>query len=209
LKNKKLLITTTIFFLIINTVYYWEGKLGFFAFPAFLILVVVCFGLVIALLSQMYFAVKEKLANKTRLINIVVLTLVLTLTFLKPFGLIDFDKLEGENVLIAEREGAANCMTTLKLKDNFTFSERGVCFGVMETKGNYHFQNDTIFFDNVKLGPHQNEFYMFAVVKPSKFSKDGKQFNLVRYKNLQDTIGHELWVSKNELDKYKNKKPNR
>ncbi len=209
MKNKGLIITTIIFFLTVNTTYYWEGKLGLFAFPAFLILVVIYLGLGLALIRQIYFAVKEKFADKTRLINIGLLTIVLTLTFLKPFGLIDFDKFEGDNILIAEREGAANCMTTLKLKDNFTFSERSVCFGVTEIKGNYHLQNDTIYFDNVSLGRHENEFYQFAVVVQSKFNKDGKHFDLKRYKSLTDTIGHELWITKNELNKLKNKKPNR
>ena len=209
MKNKGLLITTIIFFLIVNTTYYWEGKLGLFAFPAFLILVIIFLGLGVALIRQIYFLVKEKFADKKRLINIGLLTLVLTLTFLKPFGLIDFDKLEGDNILIAEREGAANCMTTLKLKDNFTFSERSVCFGVTETKGNYHLQNDTIYFDNVAIGRHENEFYKFAVIEPSKFNKDGKHSDLKRYKSLTDTVGHELWITKNDLNKLKNKKPNR
>ena len=112
----------------VNTTYYWEGKLGLFAFPAFLILAVIYLGLGVVLIRQIYFLVKEKFTDKTRLINIGLLAIVLTLTFLRPFGLIDFDKLEGDNILIAEREGAANCMTTLKLKDNFTFSERSVCW---------------------------------------------------------------------------------
>lgn len=209
MKNKGLLITTIIFFLIVNTTYYWEGKLGLFAFPAFLILVIIFLGLGVALIRQIYFLVKEKFADKKRLINIGLLTLVLTLTFLKPFGLIDFDKLEGDNILIAEREGAANCMTTLKLKDNFTFSERSICFGVTETKGNYHLQNDTIYFDNVSVGRHENEFYKFAVVKPSMFDNSKIIGDLIRYKDLTDTTGHELWIIKNDLNKLKNKKPNR
>lgn len=209
MKNKGLLITTIIFFLTVNTTYYWEGKLGLFAFPAFLILTVIYLELGVLLIRQIYFLVKEKFTDKTRLINIGLLTIVLTLTFLRPFGLIDFDKLEGDNVLVAEREGAANCMTTLKLKDDFTFSERSVCFGVTEIKGNYHLQNDTIYFDNVDVGRHENEFYKFAIIKPSKFNKDGKHFDLTRYESLTDTVGHELWIIKNDLNKLKDKKPNR
>jgi hypothetical protein len=209
LKNRGLLITTIIFFLTVNTTYYWEGKLGLFAFPVFLILVIIYFGLAIAFIRQIYFGIREKLKDKSRLLIILLLTLVLTLTFFKPFGLINFDELEGENVLVAEREGAANCMTTLKLKDNFTFRERNVCFGVTEIKGNYHLQNDTIYFDNVSVGRHENEFYKFAVIKPSKFNKDGKHFDLTRYKSLTDTVGHELWITKNDLNKLNDKKPNR
>lgn len=205
MENKGLLIITIVFFLIVNTKYYWEGEFGLFAIPAFLVLVVVYLGLAIALLRQIYLAVKEKLVDKSRLLIIGILTTVLVLTFIKPFGLVNFDKLEGENLLIAEREGAANCMTTLKLKDDYTFRERNVCFGVTEVKGNYHLQNDTIYFDNVSLGRQEKEFYKFAVIKPSRFNKDGKHFELVRYKSLTDTIGHELWIIKNDLNKLKQK----
>lgn len=209
MKNKGLTITTIIFFLTVNTTYYWEGKLGPFVFPAFLILGVIYLAYGVTLIRQVYLLIKEKFTNNTRLINIGLLTLVLTLIFLKPFGLVDFDKLEGDNVLVAQREGVANCMTTLKLKDDFTFSERSVCFGITEIKGNYHLQNDTIYFDNVSLLRHENEFYKFAVIEQSKFKKDGKHFNLTRYKSLTDTIRYELWITKNELNKLKSKKPNR
>jgi len=209
LKNKGLIITTIIFFLTVNTSYYWKVKLGLFAFPAFLILVVIYLGLGLALIRQIYFLIKEKFTDKSRLINIGLLTIVLILTFLKPFGLIDFEKLEGDNILVAEREGSANCMTTLKLKDDFTFSERSVCFGVTEIKGEFHIQNDTIYFDNVSFGRDENEFYKFAIIEQSKFNKDGKHFELTRYKSLTDTIGHKLWITKNELNKLKDKKPNR
>lgn len=209
MKNKGLLITTIIFFLTVNTTYYWEGELGLFAIPAFLVLVVIYFGLAIALVRQIYLTVKEKLVDKSRLLYIGLLTIVLALTFIKPFGLVNFDKLEGDNLLIAEREGAANCMTTLKLKDDFTFSERNVCFGVTEIKGNYHLKSDTIYFDNVSVSRHENEFYKFAVIEPSKFNKDCKHFDLTRYKSLTDTVGHQLWITKNDLNKLKDKKPNR
>ncbi|MDI3319267.1 hypothetical protein [Pinibacter soli] len=207
--NKELLITTIVFFLIVNTTYYWKGKLGLFAFPAFAILVLVYFGLAIALLRQIYFAIKERLADKKSFFIIGLITIVLALTFFKPFGLINFDRLEGDNVLLAEREGAANCMTTFKLKDDFTFKEQNVCFGVTEVSGKYHLQNDTIYFDNVELGRHENEFYKFAVIKPSKFDNSKILGDLIRYKDLTDTVGHELWITKNELNKLQDKKPNR
>ncbi len=209
LKNKSLIITTIIFFLIINTTYYWEGKLGLWAMPATIILIIVYFALAIALLRQVYFAIREKSKDKSRLITIGLLALVLTLTFIKPFGLINFDILEGDNILIAGREGSANCRTTLKLKDDFTFRESSICFGVTEIKGTYHLQNDTIYFDKVELGRHENEFYTFAVVKNSKIKDNGNHFALIRYYNLKDTIGHELWITKNDLYKLKDKKPNR
>lgn len=209
MKNKGLFITTIIFFLLVNTTYYWEGKLGLFAIPAFVLLVAVYFGLGIALLRQIYFSVKEKFKQKYRLILIGLLTTVLLLTYFKPLGIIDFDRFEGTDVLIAEREGAANCLTTLKLKDDYTFRERIGCFGVSEIKGTFKVVNDTIYFDNIQLGRHEESFYKFAIIKPTKFDNSKILGDLIRYKDLTDTVGHFLWITKNDLSKLKNKKPNR
>ncbi len=209
MKNKGLFITSVIFFLLVNTTYYWEGKLGLFAIPVFALLVAVYFGLAIALLRQIYFSVKEKFKQKHRFILIGVLTTVLLLAYLKPFGIVDFDKLEGTDILIAEREGAANCSTTLKLKDDSTFRERISCFGVSEIKGTFRVANDTIYFDNIKLGRQEEGFYKFAVIKPTKFDNSKIFGDLIRYKDLTDTVGDFLWIIKNDISKLKDKKPNR
>ena len=169
--------------------------------PVFLILVLVFLGLTIALLRHIFYAVREKLADKHRVLTISLLASVLCLTYFFPMGLINFDKLSGEDLLVAQREGAANCMTTFKLKENNTFTERSVCFGVTEIKGNYRISRDTIYFENVEVGRHEDGFYEFAVIRPSKFNTDNNQFDLVRFKGLGDTAGHELSIIKNELTK--------
>lgn len=204
-----LIIATIVFFLTVNTAYYWQGKIGIFLIPILLILIVVYLGLGVLLLTQMFILISEKFTDKSRLVNVILLAVVLTLTFFYPLGLVDFDTLEGENILIAEREGSANCMVTLKLKDNVTFKRRSVCFSVSEKKGDYHLQNDTIYFDNTNLQSHGNEFYEFAVIEPSKFDKDGKNFNLICYSSLTDTVGFELQIIKNEMNTLINKKPSR
>ena len=66
LKNKGLIITTIIFFLLVNTTYYWEGKLGLFAFPVFILLAGVFVGLVISFIRQIYFLIKERFSDKQR-----------------------------------------------------------------------------------------------------------------------------------------------
>lgn len=209
MKNKGLYITTIIFFLLVNTTYYWEGKLGLFAIPAFVLLVAVYFGLAVALLRQIYFSGKEKFKQNNRLILIGLLTTVLLLTYFKPLGIVDFDKFEETDILIAEREGAANCLTTLKLKDDYTFKERIGCFGVSEIKGTFRVVRDTIYFDNIQPGRHEEGFYKFAVIKPTKFDNSKIVGDLIRYKDLTDTVGHFLWITKNDLSKLKDKKPNR
>jgi len=205
LKNRRLLITTFVFFFLVNTNYYWEGKLGLFAFPAFLLLAAVYLGLAIALVQQVYFLIKENFRQKKRVLLTGLLTGVLLLTYLNPLGLVDFDKLEGNDVLVAEREGSANCLTTLKLKDDFTFRERIGCFGVSEIKGTFRVVKDTIYFDNVQLGRHEDHFYKFAVIKATKFDNSKIVGDLIRYRDLTDTVGHGLWITKNELQKLNDK----
>jgi hypothetical protein len=202
LKNKGLIITTIIFFLLVNTTYYWEGKLGILTFPAFLILVIVFVGLFITLLRQLYFATKEKFKDKQRSYKIALLTVVLTLTIFRPFGLVDFDKLNGADILIATREGGGNCTTTLKLKENYEFRQRDVCFGVTEVKGMYKISNDTIYFETSNFNRGKNEYYDFAVIRPTKYGMEDNKFDLVLF-NKNDTIGHELYVIKNEISKRK------
>jgi hypothetical protein len=204
LKNKGLIAVTIIFFLVVNSIYYWEGKLALFAFPVFLALIVVYFILSIALLRQLYLALKEKFRQKSRFIVIGVMTIVLLLTFYRPLGLIDFDKLEGKDVLVAEREGAANCLTTLKLKQDFTFRERIGCFGVTEIRGTFKVMRDTIFFENIKPGRGEEDVYKFAVIKPTKSDNLKILGYLVKYKDLGDTVGYEMWITKNELQTLNN-----
>jgi len=200
-KQKGLLITTILFFLIINTNYYWEGKLGFFAFPTFFLLAIVYLVLAFLLFRLLFFAIREKFVDKQRLVIIGSLVVVLTVTLLKPNGLINFDKLQGKDLLVAEREGAANCMTTLKLTENNTFTERTVCFGVMEIKGNYELKGDTIFFKDVGVVKHESGYYMFAVIQKSDSEKTKYLGDIVMYKSYSDTIGRDLWITKNELNK--------
>jgi hypothetical protein len=203
MKNKGLIVTSILFFLLINTSYFWEGKLGGWAFPAFFVLILVYCGLAVGLLQQTYFAIMEKQGNKQRVLIIILLLTVLCLTFLYPAGIVNFDKLSGSDILIAQREGSANCMTTFKLKERNKFSERSVCFGVTEVKGKYRFVNDTVFFEDVELGRYQEDFYQFAVIKPSRFNKNKNALDLIMYKDKSDTVGHELWITKNILFKQK------
>lgn len=199
MKNKALLITTIIFFLVVNTTYYWEIRLGFWAMPVMLFLVIAYIVLLIALLQQFFLLIKEKGRNRQRIMVTAILSTVIVLTFLKPSGLVNFEKFEGRDILIAGREGAANCNTTFTLKDDRSFTERSFCFGATEIKGQYRISNDTIYFEHIVFGRGENEYYTFAVVKPSKYYTDDKHFDLLRYKNLADTVGSALWITKNEL----------
>ncbi len=201
MKDKLLIITAIVFFLLINTSYYWEGKLGLFAIAAFVLLVAVYIGLAVGFLQQLYFLWKEKFKQKGRLYLAGLLLAVLLLSSLWPSGLINFDKLEGRDVLVAEREGAVNCVTILKLKENFTFRERTGCFGTTEVRGTFRLVNDTVYFENVRPARDDTSFYKFAVIRPSKFDNPKILADLIRYKDKSDTAGHLLWITRNELQR--------
>ncbi len=196
MKNKGLLLAIILYFLIVNTSYFWESHLGLLAFPFYLILGVVYLGFIIVFIRNIYFLIKENFSEKKRFITCCLLILVLTLTFLKPKGLFDFEKLEANSILVAQNEGAANCATSLKLKEYFTFCQRTICFGVSKIKGNFHYQNDTIYFKNVQLNRLETEFYLFALIE-TKISKNGKKhFHLKCYKSKTDTVGNKFSITK-------------
>ena len=199
LKNKRLIITTIILLLIVNLSYFWQGKLGILAFPILAFLALVFIVLVIICLIEIAKGVKENFSNQNRNWSVGVMVVGLGLIFLRPNGIVNFEKLEGDNLFIAQREGAANCMTTFKIKSNNKFKERNVCFGVSEVKGNYEIRNDTIFFSDVSI-PIREEYYEFAILQKSKYSDE---YALFRYRDRSDTIGNELWITKNELIKPK------
>jgi len=199
MKNKILLLITFILFLIVNTAFFWEGKLGSFAMILSVILVIVYGVLTISLLYQIYLAILEKLKNKQRLISISIVAVVLVLIYFKPDGIIDFEKFQGNDLLIAEREGAANCYTTLKLKEDSKFVEKSICFGISEVTGKYSIKGDSIFFSDVQLGRDGSEYYQFAVIKQSTSENKKIIGELKRFMNYSDTLPHELWITKNEL----------
>jgi hypothetical protein len=199
MKYKGLTISAVVFFLIVNTSYLWQPKIGILAVPFFLLMIGAYFILAGLLIAQLLFTTRERFSNRPRLLTIVLLTTVLTLTLLKPAGLINFEKLEGKDLLVAQREGAANCMTTFRLKENNKFTERSVCFGTTEVKGNFKQIGDTLFFSNVSMGRGESNYYEFALIRPSDSRSGNMLGNLVQYKSKNDSTGNEIWIVKNEL----------
>ena len=193
IKNKALIITATVFFLIINTSYFWVDKIGIWGFFMCLPLIIIYFILVVFLIIQLCFAIKEKFKQKFRIFNIGILTVVVFLTFLFPTGIINFENFESKDLLIARRKGVASCSAIIKLKENLTFVEKEICFGVYEKKGTYHIFNDTIYFIKGK----ENLGYKFAVVQESQTYT--KYPVLTLFKDKKDTIGYSYRIFKNEL----------
>jgi hypothetical protein len=196
LNPKSTFITSVVFFIVINTSYYWEPKLGLLAFPSLALLLLIYMILLVIFLQHIFLIIKEKFANRQRITVNAVLFLVLVLTFFKPNGLIKFDKLSGEDLLVAQREGAANCMTTLKLKDNNKFIETTICFGITEVKGSYKKKGDTIFFNTIDLGRYNSSYYSYAVIKRKDTPNKNMVGEIIKYRSEKDTVGNVLWIIK-------------
>ena len=195
MKNKSLLKWTIVFFIIVSTTYFWEVKLGALG----IIISIVLFGyylvLVIGFLFQIIRFIQEKFINKERFILISIMTFVLVSAYFKPKGLIDFDALEGNDILIAQREGVANCFIRLKLKENNLFIKKTYCFGVTEIRGKYNLKGDTIFFTDTK-GDQIENFYQFGVIKSNSNS------SIILYFNSEgERMSDLMLLKKNELIK--------
>lgn len=202
MKSKKLLIAPIVFFLLVNTSYYWEGKFGLFSQLTLLLLFFSFFILVVLLIRHLILTFYEGFKDKNRLILVVVMAIVLVLTLYKPSGLIDFEGFDGEDLLIAQYEGVANCTVTIKLKENFKFRERLVCFGVSVVEGKYYLQNDTLFLNEYNLFSYNDKLYKYAVFRPSAHHFDSKYTTLMVYRNFKDTLGVRMSVFKNKLFKF-------
>ncbi len=144
-KKKRYIIYLSVFiFLIVNSSYYWLRLkeswgiiITFFTFIGFI-------TLIILLIIQFIKLIRFKFKN--HITNIIFLLFVIITTIIFPFGIINFERFEDETILIAQREGVANCMTTFKLKENFNFTEYSVCFGRKYKSGKYIISNDTFSF---------------------------------------------------------------
>jgi hypothetical protein len=199
MKQKRLLVATVVFFLIINTTFLWEAQLGWFHLLLSIFLFFYFLVLSGFLVGQLFAAYDEKLKDKRRLYLLAMLVFTLVSTVLYPKGMINLDNWGSPTVLIAQMEGAANCTTTLKLKKDNTFVERIICFGITESKGRYHMKGDSIFFHSVESGRNNGNFYKYAVLKRPAIKSQGNLGALECYERLTDTIGLPMMIIKDKL----------
>ena len=204
-KNKTLWITTIAFFLIIQTTYYWEGKTGIFAIPITIALFITYLILFFQLILQIESLAKERFKDKQRIYISSTLLVVLILTACFPWGIIDFEKFEGKDVLIAGWTGSAGCTTSLKFKENGKLNKRVTCFGIRKANCKYYIKNDTIFFvkaDDLNI----EDQYQFAVIGKSALSFNN-QDGLYLFRTKNDTLPQQLIIVYNKLalkKRYKN-----
>lgn len=167
-KYRRQYLAASLFFLLLQTSYFWEKELGIFAMFSFLGMALAFLFFCGMLCWEALLVVRERGKDRQRLRFIGILLVMLSLTVWDPNGLVDYAKFEARTVLTAHAEGAADCSNTLVLRSDHTFIERIVCFGLSETRGTYFIKNDTLFFEDVKLGRHQTTYDAFAILSISQ-----------------------------------------
>lgn len=170
----------------------WNIGITIFLFIGFIIIIILFF-------VQLILLIRNKFRNKFRIVNILVLFAVILLTSFFPFGIYNFEKLESENILIAQREGVANCMTTLKLKENYNFIEKTVCFNVKRNKGKYSISGDTIRLEFDKKSSFGSKT-AFAIIKLNNDSIIDRLDKLIYYRNIEDKNPISMNITKFELN---------
>ena len=118
-KYKWSIATAICFFLIINTSYFWEKETGILSIPFFILLIILYLCFLIVLFIQIIKSWKEKFNNIQRIYTIIFTASILLVISIYPKGIIDFDKLEGKDLLVATYRGTGNCSGTLRGCLNF------------------------------------------------------------------------------------------
>lgn len=188
MKSKTVIIISIIFFTLVNTSYFIEKLSGLWDI---LIAIIITLGfpiLGIILIIQIVKLFLEKFGDKSRIISTLVLVATLTVTSIYPLGIINYEDLQGEDMLIANIEGAANCQTVLKIKKNNKFIQTSLCFGVDKWSGTHQIIGDTIklsYNDTVDL----NDKFAYGIIKWTKNKEYIKIGQILMYQNYKDTIG--------------------
>ena len=157
-------------------------------------------ALIIKLTLLLFRLIKHRFAvpNKNR--EFIALFAIETLTFLFPYGLIDFKKYEGKDLISAQREGVANCMMYLHLKEGGEFVEKQICFGVYEQKGSYQIKGDSIFF-HFEADRTGIDKPALGIIINDKFSEPLSK-TMLYFKNRNDSTPLRLEVFKYDLPKH-------
>jgi len=185
-------IATTLLILvnILGYCYYWH---------VFIILAIAYYFLFLFWLLDVVLMLLEKFSNQKRIYSIVSVALILSVIYYFPFG-IPFDSYlsKDDSILIAHREGVANCRTTLKLKSDQTFVEYTICFGFNEIHGKYQLVNDTLLFYDVLIPKtlHEEEetYYKLGIIKRDL---ENTHQTLQLLKDKHDNDGYAMYITKN------------
>ena len=146
MKLSKTLIFAILLLLAVNTQFLWEGELGFLTFLIDFILFVCVVVLFVLFVKKGYKLVREKVQNRRDVVELVAIWGILCIIAICPEGIIQRTDIESPAIVKAFRRGVAGSSYALYLKEDGTFRDRQVCFGVYDETGTYRISNDTIYF---------------------------------------------------------------
>ena len=193
MKNNNVTVAAVLFFIFINTSYFLENLLGVWVMPLTIFAFIIFLLLFVVLLTQTAKAINEKFQSKDRNLVVGLLAVVIGLTIVKPSGLIDYDEMDGNDVLIARREGISECIILIKLKADGHFVKKASCFSTDRYTGDYAVKNDTIWFSN--CSKTNGSFYEYGILK-----EQNDTTKLIMKYGANDTLPSlRLYLEKNEL----------
>ena len=180
LKYKKLIIASTLFFILVGTRFFWEGKTGFFHFPTMIIQLICYFILVGIVIRYSYLIFKEKCQDKQRIFVVLFTFSVLIFTTIFPLGIEPKNNL----LVVSSGRGTVPCFEIIYFRHNNRFIERDICFSMFERRGRFELRGDTIFpitFEKNSIF----EVFKFAIISENR--KD-----LYFYRDKNDSIPYRM-----------------
>ena len=148
MKLSKTLISAILLLLAVNTQFLWEGKLWVFTLLVYLLLFVCSIVLLVRLIKKVYRLIKGTDRTKQNVVECLVMAASLGLIVAYPWGIVRFPNVGAPIKLKAFHEAAGGCGSTLYLREDGSFVERSVCFGILDRKGTYRISHDTIYFSS-------------------------------------------------------------
>ncbi len=166
-------------FLYGNTSDYWLYNIGGWAFPIILInfIAIACaIGYVIYYIVTGF---SEKYKNRKKNILTLSMIAVLAIAFVFPSGLVPKKIIYGGEILVGFLDGVAGNNAYLTLYGNNTYIME---YGFHETKGDWMFKGDTIFFDSPQgAGTYTFDYATFWNDRSHiSFGKDSVAYSYIR-----------------------------
>jgi hypothetical protein len=191
--KNKLNITTLLFFILINTSFFWDGFLGIYSIPFSFVLEIVFLIIIVNFFILIFRIIQNKFDSKNKRNQILYIAIVIALTIYKPFGFINLELSKANEVLIAKKEAVSNCNMLLILRDDGTYTQRMVCYSIDNIQGTYSLKNDTIFF--------KNSFEYSECPKYGLITENSNNYQIIKlyYDSSYKAIPLLLYIEKNNI----------
>ncbi|WP_125185425.1 hypothetical protein [Botryobacter ruber] len=185
MKNKSIIISSILFFLLFNTSFLWQKLPGLWDLGIIAVLVIAFLALAVVLLVQFTLLIFGKFKSKKKNISTAVLAFVLLITVIFPFGVYNPNHFEEPNLIFARLESTANCTSSLKIRKENRFSYTSVCFGFDDYNGTYEIVGDTIKLLYDDKSPF-NSKVAYGIVELDSVATDTHKGTLWYHRSLED-----------------------